>query len=76
MVQRARGAREKNVDLLLATSEFARLVHAGRATSCKSAKDRTSMSVTLEQARILMTHHGLPCVAPCRRTRACTLSQV
>ena len=39
----------KNIELLLLTEALARRVGAGRLTSCKSAKDRTSMAVTLEQ---------------------------
>jgi len=48
-------AREKRkaVDLLLASGVCARLMGAARTTSCKSAKDRTSVYHTLEVARIL-----------------------
>jgi hypothetical protein len=43
---------KKNVALLLDTSDFCREIGAARITCCKSGKDRTAMSVTLEQARI------------------------
>ena len=41
----------KRVDLLLVSCRAARLLRGARTTSCKSAKDRTSMFHTLEFAR-------------------------
>eukprot|EP01094_Clydonella_sp_ATCC50884_P018724 TRINITY_DN3515_c0_g2_i1.p1 TRINITY_DN3515_c0_g2~~TRINITY_DN3515_c0_g2_i1.p1 ORF type:complete len:1473 (-),score=252.58 TRINITY_DN3515_c0_g2_i1:1080-5219(-) len=48
---------EKNVEVLPFTADFTRKLKGSRLTSCKSAKDRTSMSVTWEQARLLHYHH-------------------
>jgi len=50
---------KKNVAILQDAGRLARELGAGRLVSCKSAKDRTSMSVTLEQAQLLHRHHGL-----------------
>jgi hypothetical protein len=44
--------RSKLVDLLLVGCFAARLMNGARSTSCKSAKDRTSMFQTLEIARL------------------------
>ena len=52
-------AEGKNVGLLEAAAQVARLVGGGRVIMCKSGKDRTSMGVTLEHGRILSTEHGL-----------------
>ena len=67
-------AEEKNVWLLQAAAEMVRLLGGGRATMCKSGKDRTSMSVTLEHGRLLRDSHGLSgsllpgCVRTMRRS--------
>ena len=50
----------KHTEILTKSADFCRELGAGRVTICKSAKDRTGMSVTLEQGRILERHHGLP----------------
>ena len=52
--------REKNTQILPLAADWTRRVLAGRSTSCKSAKDRTSMSITWEQARILSRYHEMP----------------
>nr|CAI9859008.1 Phytopthora agathidicda GPCR-INPP 3 [Phytophthora agathidicida] len=52
--------KSKHPKIVQESSHLCRLMGAGRVTSCKSAKDRTSMSVTLEQVRLLSENHGLP----------------
>lgn len=55
----ASAKREKNVRLLVAAAQLTRTLGGVRVTMCKSAKDRTSMSVTYEQARLLHARHGV-----------------
>lgn len=50
----------KHTDVLLASGDVVRLLHGARLTCDKSGKDRTAMSVTLEQARLLQARHRLP----------------
>jgi|TARA_B110000211_G_C13710766_1_gene391615 hypothetical protein len=44
---------DKDVQLLSLCQQFTRTMHGGRMTCCKSGKDRTSMSVTLEVTSLL-----------------------
>ena len=44
---------DKDVELLSICQQFSRVMNGGRMTCCKSGKDRTSMSVTLECAALL-----------------------
>ena len=43
----------KNVQILLATADISRAVAGLHSICCKSGKDRTSMSVTLEQTQVI-----------------------
>merc|ERR1711871_518880 len=44
---------KKNFRVLMLAADLARELGGARITSCKSAKDRTSMAITHEQSRIL-----------------------
>lgn len=50
---------EKNVSVLLATAKIARETGGVICILCKSGKDRTSMGVTLEQARYISEEAGV-----------------
>ncbi|XP_030244410.1 inositol polyphosphate-4-phosphatase type I A isoform X2 [Drosophila navojoa] len=60
MEQQLRSTVSKNVKVLHLAEDACRLMGGLRFTSCKSAKDRTGMAVTLEQCRVLVREFQLP----------------
>lgn len=60
MEQQLRANVTKNVKILHLAEDACRLMGGLRFTSCKSAKDRTGMAVTLEQCRVLVREFQLP----------------
>ena len=50
--------RKKNVEIIQCAQRVTRALRGGRGICCKSAKDRTSMSLTLEQAQLMFNNEA------------------
>lgn len=52
--------RPKEYNIIVLINDLVAFVNGGHIVMCKSGKDRTSMSVTLEQVNFLYKNHAFP----------------